>query len=158
MASQITAQSLPQFTEDPGEQAVPQLHFTPARATLASWLPAFSTGFSLAALTLLPTGECRREKKELGSPGPAPENSPPPPTHCNPVAGLQCSRRNSISGLASRQHNLSPGSPPINGTQIGRHCEQIAEIKEEVVSGVSWGHSSARAVHYLLQGCYAQPT
>lgn len=55
-----------------------------------------------------------------------------------------------ISGLASRLRNLSPGSPPIIGTQIGRHCEQIAGIKGEAVSGASWGHSSARAMHYLL--------
>lgn len=67
-----------------------------------------------------PCPTSRTRMKELGSPGPAPENSPPPPTNCNPVAGIQCSRRNSILGLASRQHNLSPGSPPIIGTQIGQ--------------------------------------
>lgn len=50
----------------------------------------------------------------------------------------------------SRQHNFSPGSPPIIGTHIGRHRELIVRIKEEVVFGASWGHSSGGAMHYLL--------
>lgn len=122
-----------------------------------SWWPAFSTGeLPLLPLTYFPQQKVVGTRRSLGSPRPAPENSPPPPTNCNPVAGIQC-RSNSISGLLSRQHNLSPGSPPIIGTQICRHRELIGGIKEEVVFGVSCGHSSARAMHYLLWSCCARP-
>lgn len=150
--------SLLHFTADPGEQAVPHLHFTPARTLHANLLVAslLHWGASLLPLTYFPQQKVVGTRRTLGSPRPAPENSPPPPTNCNPVAGIQC-RSNSISGLLSRQHNLSPGSPPIIGTQICRHRELIGGIKEEVVFGVSCGHSSARAMLYLLWSCCARP-
>lgn len=133
----------PHFTADPGEQAVPQLHFTPTRV-----LPAFSTGLPLPPRALLPTGERCREG--AGVPWPSPrEFTPTSPAIVIQLLGYG-TVETQISGLASRLRNLSPGSPPIIGTQIGRHCEQIAGIKEEAVSGASWGHSSARAMHYLL--------
>lgn len=78
--------------------------------------------------------------------------SPPPAIILLP--GDRPRKKRNRAGLVSRQHDLSPPSLDIIGTQIVRHRELIARIKEEVVCGASWGHScSARAIHYLLWGC-----
>lgn len=78
--------------------------------------------------------------------------SPPPAIILLP--GDRPRKKRNRAGLVSRQRDLSPPSLDIIGTQIVRHRELIARIKEEVVCGASWGHScSERAVHYLLWGC-----